>query len=58
MVLVNSENYRQYPLAPAKIFASRFLGRKKCKEYRFEGAPKYYSAQGAHVSLAGPDAVI
>ena len=31
---------------------------KKCKECRFEGAPNYYPARGAHVSLADPDAMI
>jgi len=31
---------------------------KKCKECRFEGAPNYYPARGAHVSLTGPDAMI
>jgi hypothetical protein len=37
MVLVNSENYRQYLLAPSKIFASFFLGRKNVKNVRLRG---------------------
>jgi len=58
MVLVNSEFYRKYLLAPSKIFVSLFVARKKCKECQFEGATNYYPARGAHVSLAGPDAMI